>query len=106
MKKKQNSPDDMLSEYDFSGAQRNPFAARLKKEGYSIRVYKADGSYTERHVLKESTVELEPEVQAYFPDSKAVNDALRKVISLFPANRKPAAKRQLSAKGTKGRRRQ
>ena len=53
----------------------------MKKNGYTIRVYRANGSVDEKRVLGESLVSLDPDVQAYFPDSRAVNRALRKLIS-------------------------
>ncbi len=64
MKKKPAKPDDeLLPEHDFSRGRPNQYASRLKAEGYTVRVYEADGTYTEHHVLKEAAVILEPEVQ-------------------------------------------
>ncbi len=98
------SPDDDLRpEYDFSGGVRGKYAKTLKENGYTIRVYHRDGTFTETHVLGEKTIALEPDVQEYFPDSKAVNRALRTLISLIPdkrksATRKAAAGRKIDAK--------
>jgi len=48
--------DDMRPEYDFSGGVRGKYAKALREEGYTIRVYAADGTYTEtRVVITEST---------------------------------------------------
>ena len=98
--KKKNSPnsiaaedDDMRDEYDFSHGVRGKYAKALKEDGYTIRIYRRDGSFSERRVLGESMVTLEPDVQRHFPDSKAVNRALRKLISLNPGRRKPVSKK-------------
>lgn len=66
---------------DFSKGVRGKYAAALKKNGYTLRVYKSDGTIEEKRVPGESLVSLDPDVQAYFPDSRAVNRALRKLIS-------------------------
>ena len=43
--------------------------------------------------IKPSVVELDPDVQQYFPDSKAVNQALRGLIELIPLdNESPTSK--------------
>src|SRR3981081_3279780 len=69
------------SETDFSKGVRGKYAANLKKNGYTIRVYRSNGTIEEKRVLGESLVSLDPDVQAYFPDSTAVNRARRKIIS-------------------------
>jgi hypothetical protein len=56
-------------------------------------VYNADGTFTETHVLGEKTVVLAPDVSEYFPDSEAVNHALRTLLSLVPEKRKAAARK-------------
>jgi len=53
---------EMRPEYDFSNAVRAKYAERFK-EGSNVVV-------------------LDPDVAAVFPDSKAVNDALRKAAGL------------------------
>ena len=55
--------DDILPEYDFRGARRNPYAARL-----------AAGT---------TAVVLDPDVAAVFTDAKAVNDALRALAKVI-----------------------
>jgi hypothetical protein len=96
--------DDMQPEYDFSGGVRGKYARTLRENGYTIRVYQADGTYSERRVLGEKTVVLEPDVWEYFQDSEAVNHALRTLISLVPerdsdaSNKKRSSKRKVSAK--------
>jgi hypothetical protein len=79
--------EDMRAEYDFSGGVRGKYAKDLVQQGYTIRVYEADGNYSERTVLGEQIVVLEPDVWEYFPDSETVNRALRAIISVMPTNR-------------------
>jgi hypothetical protein len=64
MKKKPNkkSDPDMLDEYDFSNSQPNPYAARY-----------AAGT---------NLVLLAPDVAAVFPNSDAVNEALRALMKI------------------------
>ena len=50
---------EMRDEYDFANAIRNPYVQRFQEL---------------------NLVSLDPDVKAAFPDSKAVNDALRIVI--------------------------
>lgn len=88
MKKKTNNPqpDDMLPEYDLKGKKgvRGKYAKAMQR-GYSVRVLNEDGTVTVRDfVPKESTVLLDPDVKAYFPDSESVNHALRSLINLIP----------------------
>ena len=59
----EDEDDDLLPEYDFSemnGAVR--------------------GKYVERYREGTNLVLLDPDVAAAFPDAKAVNDALRRVL--------------------------
>ena len=61
MKKTSKPPDDeMRPEYDFSRGVRGKYAQRVR-EGTNIVV-------------------LDPDVAAEFKDSKAVNDALRRIL--------------------------
>ncbi len=83
--------DEMLPEYNFTGGVRGKYARELKEHGYTIREYHADGTFTEQRVLGEKTVVLDPDVWEYFPDSQAVNHALRALISAVPEKRKIAA---------------
>ncbi len=54
--------EDVLDEYDFSGAVRGKYARRY-----------AEGS---------NVVVLSPDVAEAFPDSRAVNDALRALLTV------------------------
>lgn len=83
---KKEANDAMKPEYDFSGGIRGKYAKRLKEEGYTIRIYHSDGTFSERRVLGEKTVVLEPDVWEYFSTSDAVNNALRTLISLVQRN--------------------
>lgn len=75
--------DDMLDEYDFSSAERGKFYKPLH-EGYSVEVRMDDGTtVVHEYRLQEGTVLLEPDVREYFPDSEAVNKALRSLIELL-----------------------
>ena len=78
---------EMQSEYDFRGAGAEAY--RPLHEGYEVQIHKADGTtVVQQFVLQEGTVMLEPDVQAFFPDSESVNKALRTLMTLFPASRR------------------
>ncbi len=79
---KEEARDAMQPEYDFSGGVRGKYAKRLKEDGYTIRIYHSDGTFSERRVLGEKTVVLDADVWEYFPSSDTVNNALRTLISL------------------------
>jgi hypothetical protein len=98
---KKNSPkvrktpaDAVRPEYDFSGGVRGKYAKTLRGEGYALRVFEADGTYSETRVLGEKTVMLEPDVWEYFPDSQAVNRALRALIAIAPVRREASAREE------------
>jgi len=72
----------MRPEYDFSGGVRGKHYKELR-QGYSVKVHQSDGTtLIQNFRLEEGTVVLEPDVQKYFPDSDAVNMALRCLIPL------------------------
>ena len=91
--------EDLRPEYDFSGAVHGKHYHPLQ-EGYTITIHKADGTTELQQVIFEAgTVRLEPDVQEFFPDSQAVNSALRSLIALmtqFP--KKPKRKRRSQQK--------
>lgn len=60
--KAEDENDDILPEYDFSKAVR--------------------GKYYERYQAGTNVVLLEPDVAAAFPDSDAVNEALRSLLTI------------------------
>ena len=79
---KEQANDAMQPEYDFSDGVRGKYAKRLKEDGYTIRIYHNDGTFSERRVLGEKTVTLDADVWEYFSSSDTVNNALRTLISL------------------------
>ena len=80
----QGQPDDMAAEYDFSHGVRGKHAMAMRT-GYSMVIHRSDGTTEVREVApRPGTVVLDPDVRAYFPDSDAVNRALRGLISLLP----------------------
>ena len=73
----------MRDEYDFSAGTRGKhYKSRLN--GYTIRIHQQNGTTEIREIEREGCVVLEPDVQKYFPNSEAVNRALRTLIKLFP----------------------
>ena len=64
-RRKAEPDDDLLAEYDFSGAVR--------------------GKYYERYRQGTNVVLLDPDIAAVFRDSAAVNDTLRLLVSLAKA---------------------
>lgn len=82
--KRRNEDSNMRAEYDFSGGERGKFYQTMQA-GYTITISKADGTIEVREVKpNRDAVILEPEVREYFPDSKAVNRALRGLIDRMP----------------------
>ncbi len=78
--------DEMLAEYDFSDevGVRGKYHQRYR-QGHTVRVRHEDGSISVRHFkLEDGAVLLDPDVRAYFPDSEAVNRALRALIEIVP----------------------
>lgn len=79
--------DDMRPEYDFKnmkGGVRGKFY-KTYRAGHTVKIHKTDGTTTVQHFsLEEGAVLLEPDVRKYFPDSEAVNQTLRGLISLLP----------------------
>ena len=73
--------DDMKDEYDFSGGVRGKHY-RAYRAGHSVRVTKADGSVEEHYfTLEDGAVMLDPDLKTRFPDSDAVNKALRSLAA-------------------------
>lgn len=76
---------EMLPEYDFSGGVRGKHASEYRR-GHSVTVRRKDGTtVVERFGPEEGSVVLDPDVRPYFPDSEAVNEALRGLIRLAPS---------------------
>ncbi len=84
--------DEMLPEYDFRGGVRGKHYKAYRR-GHTLTIHTTDGTTDVRHFkLEEGAVMLEPDVQAYFPDSEAVNKALRGLITLLPRKPKTRAR--------------
>ena len=72
--------EDMAPEYGFSQGVRGKHASAMR-DGYRMVIHRSDGTTEEREVTpRPGTVVLDPDVRAYFPDSEAVNRALRRLI--------------------------
>jgi hypothetical protein len=84
---------DMRAGYDFRRGARGKHSKAMQA-GYTITIHKADGTTMVKDVMpKEGAVVLEPEVQAYFPDSDSVNRTLRCLIPLLPQKRRARTKK-------------
>ncbi len=78
--------DDMRPEYDFKnmkGGVRGKYY-KAYRAGHTVKIHKTDGTTVVQHFTLEGAVLLEPDVREYFPDSEAVNQTLRGLISLLP----------------------
>jgi hypothetical protein len=77
--------DEMREEYEFEGAVRGKHYKAMH-DGYTVQIHQADGTTQVRnYALTNGTVFLHPDVRKYFPDSDAVNTALRSLIALMEA---------------------
>ena len=77
--------DDLRPEYAFARMKGGVQGKYYKsyRAGHTVKVHKGDGTTTVQHfTLAEGAVLLEPDVHAHFPDSEAVNTALRCLIPL------------------------
>lgn len=86
---------EMLPEYDFAsmkGGVRGKYY-KAYREGHTVEIHKADGTTSVQYFgLEDGAVMLEPDVRKYFPDSEAVNRALRGLIALVPKGNKQVAR--------------
>ncbi len=90
-KRRELSDPDMLAEYTAEHMKNAVRGKHVKpyRSTYSVRIHKEDGSTViEQLDLHEGSIALEPEVRRYFPDSKAVNTALRCLIPLVAQKKK------------------
>lgn len=72
----------MQPEYDFSGGVRGKHSDTWR-QGFKVIVHRRDGTTEERDfALPEGAVILDPDVRKAFPDSEAVNRALRRLLEL------------------------
>lgn len=74
--------EEMRDEYDLKGrtGERGKYADAYKA-GHSVRIFEDDIVVSDEYFAA-----IESDVREYFPDSISVNNALRKLISIFPEN--------------------
>jgi glutamine synthetase len=86
LKKSLENDKLMKKEYDFTkmkGGVRGKYY-KAYREDHTIKIHKMDGTTIVQHfTLEEGAVMLEPDVREYFPNSEAVNKALRCLIPLM-----------------------
>ena len=83
--------DDIQPEYDFSGGVRGKHYQAYRR-GFKVLIHKIDGTIEEQdYSLPQGVVILDPDVRPYFPDTDAVNAALRGLIDLIPRERRADA---------------
>lgn len=70
----------MREEYDFSKGIRGKHFKQMR-EGHQTIIHESSG---EKIVRETRPIILAPDVQKYFPNSEAVNKALRGLIELVP----------------------
>jgi hypothetical protein len=59
------------------------------QRGHTVKIRKTDGTTLVQHFkLEEGAIVLAPDVREYFPDSDAVNQALRTLTGLMPRKRR------------------
>ena len=87
--------EDMRPEYDLKslrGGVRGKYYEAYR-QGHTVKVHKTDGTTLVQHFkLEDGAVLLEPDVQKHFPDSEAVNQALRCLIPLVQKKRSKKAR--------------
>ena len=84
--------DEVLPEYDFTGGVRGKHYKAMRK-GYTVKIDQADGTTLIQHYkLEEGTALRDPDVRKYFPNSEAMNTALRCLIPLVAPQRDAATK--------------
>jgi hypothetical protein len=82
---------DMRAQYDFStmksGVRGKYYEAY--REGHKVVIHKEDGTKSVQYFkLEDGAVMLEPDVRKYFPNSEAVNKALKSLIEIIPTKRR------------------
>ncbi len=86
---------EMRAEYDLAGMGDGVRGKYYQdyRAGHTAKIHREDGTTIVQHFdLEDGAVMLEPDVREYFPDSAAVNAALRRLIPLIPKKRKAKAK--------------
>lgn len=91
----------MLPEYDFRGGVRGKHSKDYM-QGHTVKIHQEDGTTIVQHyTLQDGAVVLEPDVREFFPDSQAVNQALRSLIALMAELPDMSKKKQTSRKKPK-----
>jgi hypothetical protein len=77
---KKTIDDEMQDEYDFRGKKgvRGKYFEAMKN-GYTTVIHKSDGS---TEITESRPIFLEPDLQINFPNSQAVNRALRELMAI------------------------
>lgn len=79
---------DNIKQMDFSSGVRGKHSVAYRR-GHTVKVQQEDGTMVvHRFVPDKDAVVLDEDVKEYFPNAKAVNAALRGLISLLPKRRK------------------
>ena len=76
----------MNKEYDFKNMKNGVEGkyAEAYRAGHTVTIHKEDGStVVQNFKLEDGAILLDAEVQKYFPDSEAVNNALRCLIPIL-----------------------
>ena len=83
MKSKKIDSDDnaMRKEYDFSKGVRGKHYKEYRK-GHTVKIHQSNGTTLVQYFKQEDgSIMLDPDVKVYFPNSEAVNKALRSLIA-------------------------
>lgn len=92
-----DDPEQMKAEYDFSKMKSGVRGKYYKtyRSGHEVRIHKENGSTDIQFFgLEDGAVMLDPDVLNYFPDSDAVNKALRALITILPEKKKKETSKQ------------
>jgi hypothetical protein len=74
---------EMRSEYDFTTSVRGKHYKKMQA-GFLMTIHKSDGTTVVKEVKpQKGMVFLEPDIEAWFPDSESVNKALRCLLPLL-----------------------
>jgi hypothetical protein len=76
-----STDEPMRDHYDFSKGIQGKYR-HLIGQSHTIEIRQPDGSVSVEVI--QPAIELDPDVRKYFPDSEAVNRALRGLIALIP----------------------
>jgi hypothetical protein len=78
---KNNQVNEMRREYDFSKGVRGRHY-KAYRHGHAVKIRKKDGTLKIQYFTQEDgAVMLDPDVRRHFPNSQAVNKALRSLIA-------------------------